>query len=59
MLAGESGEAMEDDSGLPNDLEALQGILEEAEAKILSLQGSIAQEEIKMEKYKVREENEA
>ena len=46
-------EAMEDSSDLPNDLEALQTIIDEADATILSLQGSIAQEEAKMEKYKV------
>ena len=44
---------MEDNSGLPDDLETLQMILEEADAKILSLQGRIAQEENKMERYKV------
>lgn len=46
-------EAMEDSSDLPNDLEALQAIIDEADATILSLQGSISQEEAKMEKYKV------
>ena len=44
---------MEDDSGLPNDPEELQTIIEEADAKVLSLQGSIAQEEMKMERYRV------
>ncbi len=45
---------MEDNSGLPDDLETLQMILEEADAKILSLQGRVAQEENKMERYKVK-----
>ena len=48
---------MEDDSELPNDPEALQAVIEEIEAKVFSLQGSIAQEEAKMEKYKVMSSN--
>ena len=44
---------MEDSSGLPDDLETLQMIIEEADAKVLSLQGRMAQEEAKMERYKV------
>lgn len=52
MLANE-GEAMEDDSDLPTDPEALQTIIEEAEATILSLQGSIDLEDAKMERYRV------
>lgn len=52
-LLGEEGEAMEGDSELPNDPEALQTVIEEIEAKVFSLQGSIAQEEAKMEKYKI------
>ena len=48
---------MEDDSELPNDPEALQTVIEEIEAKVFSLQGSIAQEEAKMEKYKVMSSN--
>ena len=45
---------MDDGSGLPGDLEQLQGVIEEAEAKIFSLQGSIAEEQAKMEGYRVR-----
>lgn len=52
MLANE-GEAMEDDSDLPTDPETLQTIIEEAEATILSLQGSIDLEDAKMERYRV------
>ena len=45
---------MDDDgSGLPITAEALQVFIEEAEAKVLSLQGSILQEDSKMEKYRV------
>ena len=44
---------MEDSSGLPDDLEELQMVIEEADAKVLSLQGNIVQEEAKREKYKV------
>ena len=45
---------MDDDgSGLPLSAEGLQAFIEETEAKVLSLQGSIVQEETKMEKYRV------
>ncbi|KAL5483714.1 hypothetical protein EMCRGX_G020121 [Ephydatia muelleri] len=52
LLDGE--EVMDDDgSGLPITAEALQVFIEEAEAKVLSLQGSILQEDSKMEKYRL------
>ena len=44
---------MDDGSGLPSDPEQLQAVIEEVEAKVISLQGSIAEEEAKMEGYRV------
>ncbi len=44
----------EDSSGLPIDPEELQTVIEEAETRAVVLQGCIAQEEAKMEAYKVR-----
>ena len=46
-------ELMDDGSGLPSDPEQLQAVIEEVEAKVISLQGSIAEEEAKMEGYRV------
>ena len=44
---------MDDGSGLSSNPEELQTVIEEVEARVLSLQGSIAQEEAKMEGYGV------
>jgi len=45
---------MEDGGGdLPSDPEQLQTVIEEAEERVIILQGKIAQEEAKMENYKV------
>lgn len=46
-------ELMDDGSGLPSDPEQLQAVIEEVEAKVISLQGSIAEEEAKMEGYRI------
>ena len=54
MLGEEGGEAMEDSSGLPDDLEMLQIIIEETDSKVMSLQDKVFQEESKRERYKVQ-----
>ena len=51
VLGGE--EAMEDSSELPNDPEQLQVVIEEAESQLAVLQTKIAEEDNKMERYKV------
>ncbi len=45
---------MEDSSGLPDDLEMLQIIIEETDTKVMSLQDKVFQEESKREIYKVQ-----
>ena len=47
------GESMEDDSGLSDDPEKLQTIIEEAEAEVLRLKELIRIENDKMETYRV------
>ena len=50
----EGGELMEDGGGdLPSDPEQLQAVIEDVEERVVALQGSIVQEEAKIEKYKV------
>ena len=44
---------MEDSSGLPSDPEELQTVIEEAESRLATLQDKVAQENSKMERYKV------
>ena len=44
---------MEDDVVLPDDLEELQTYIEQLETKVLTLTGSIADEDLKMERYRV------
>lgn len=44
---------MEDDSELSGDPEVLQGVIEECEDCMASILDFIAQEELKMHKYKV------
>ena len=39
--------------GLPSDPEELQAVILEVEEKVASLQGNIAREEAKMERYQV------
>ena len=50
---------MEDDSDLPSDPEVLQGVIEECEARITSVKSNISLEQLKMQKYKVSEEERA
>ena len=44
---------MDDSSGLPSDPEELQTVIEEAESRLTMLQERIAEENIKMERYRV------
>lgn len=44
----------EDGSGLPVDPEQLQTVIEDDEARVAFLQECIAQEDAKMERYRVR-----
>ena len=44
---------MEDSSGLPSNPEELQTVIEEAESRLATLQDKLAQENSKMENYKV------
>ena len=46
---------MEDESGLTSDPEQLASIIEDCDNKVTSLREKIAQEDVKMEKYRVRE----
>lgn len=50
-MAGE--ELIDDGSGLPITADGLQSFIDEEEAKAMSLQGCIMQEDSKMEKYRV------
>ena len=56
ILSG-GGEAMEDDTGLPDDPEKLQVVIEEAEAAVLGLRELVTTENEKMERYRVRKRN--
>ena len=44
---------MDDSSGLPSDPEELQTVIEEAESRLTMLQERIAEENVKMERYRV------
>ena len=44
---------MDESSDLPSDPEQLANIIEEAENKVVTLQAKIAEEESKMERYRV------
>ena len=48
---------MEDDTGLPDDPEKLQVVIEEAEAAVLGLRELVTTENEKMERYRVRKRN--
>ena len=48
----------EDGSGLPNNLEELAAIVEDADSKITECQTQQEREDAKMERYKVRLEQE-
>lgn len=44
---------MEDSNQLPTDPEELQGVIEEAEARLATLHDKLSQENCKRERYKV------
>ena len=44
---------MEDSCQLPNNLEELQVVIEEADSQLNTLQAKVTEEEVKMERYKV------
>lgn len=44
---------MEDSSQLPSDPEELQGVIEEAETRLATLQDKLTQENCKRERYRV------
>jgi len=54
ILGGEDVEAMMAGSDLPNDPEVLQMVIESSQAEVANLQANIAEEDRKMERYRVR-----
>lgn len=48
---------MDDGSGLSSDPQELASLIEELETEISSLEGKVAEEVVKMDKYKVSELN--
>ena len=48
-------EPMEDESGLTSDPQQLASAIEDCDNKLAGLHDKVAQEDSKMEKYKVRE----
>ena len=49
----EGGEPMEDEGGLSSNPDELVALIDETESKINTLQAQVAEEVVKMDKYKV------